>query len=395
MGSALSTFNDFMDNTGPSFLTGATDIVNEAVKNNYLLRRFMRGKGPSETIQGGSTIRDSIMLDEKSTFQYYQPNETFAWQNPQTLDQWDLDWRFSVDHMSWTDHEIELNTGGQGRNARHSTYKEIKRSKEQRLWTSLFNGMEDALFRVPNYSEMEDSTGTRPYSLPAFINDQGSTLADAAGTGKIGTWATDKLQDIEPSKLKWQNRVATYSNTTQGLLSSFDELFMALQFQPPPSHQEYFENPTMNARFIACSRLGLKAYIHALRSNQDTFVTASRQDPSYMKPQYAGHDLEYVAELDTIGVYGKQTGDASVAAGTSTESAGSSAHKGPRYYFIDGNYLKFVFHTTRYFYTHPTMKHPNQPFTTVMPVDCWHNFICRSRRRQGLLVPSVDYTQTT
>jgi hypothetical protein len=54
--------------------------------------------------------------------------------------------------------------------------------------------------------------------------------------------------------------------------------------------------------------------------------------------------------------------------------------------------MKYVFHTTRYFYTHSSMKHPNQPFTTVMPVDCWHNFICRSRQRQGLLSPTSSVT---
>ena len=53
MASALSTFNDFVDTTGPSFLTSAEDVVNEACRNNYLLRRFLRGKGPDETVQGG------------------------------------------------------------------------------------------------------------------------------------------------------------------------------------------------------------------------------------------------------------------------------------------------------------------------------------------------------
>jgi len=382
MGSALDTFNDFMDSTGPSFLTGPGDIVNEAVKNNYLLRRFLRGKGPSETLQGGSTIKDSILFDEKSTFQYYQPNETFAWSNPQVLDQWEIDWRFSVDHMSWTDHEIELNVGGQGRNARHQTYKTIKRSKEQRLWTSLFNGMEDSLFAAASSGDMEGTSGTKPYSLPVFITGAANGAAFGAG---------NPIQNINPTaEAKWRNQTATYDatgSTTLDLLSdklfaAFDALYMDVQFQPPPSHQEYFENPSLNAMFIATSRRGQRAYVAALRASQDTFVTGSRQDPSYMKPQYAGVDLEYVASLDTAGIYG----DDWDGTGTKTETAAAN-DSGPRYYFINANYLKFVFHTTRYFYQHPTMKHPNQPFTTVMPVDCWHNFICRSRQRQGIIAP--------
>ena len=385
MGSALSTFNDFMDNTGPSFLTGAEDIVNEAVKNNYLLRRFMRGKGPTETIQGGSTIKDTILFDEQSTFQYYQPNETFSWQNPQVLEQWEINWRFAVDHMSWTDHEIELNVGGLGRNARHTTYKTIKRSKEQRLWTSLFNGMEDALFRKPDQAEMEAQDGTQPYSLPAFIN-----------------WYTDDtdafsgdLQGIDPgTEAKWQNQVqgysatpSTYATLAETLFPAFDQMYMDVKFTPPPSHQEYFENPALNAMFIATSKLGQKTYMGCLRASQDTFVTGSRQDPSYMKPQYAGIDVEYFSELDTAAIYGT-TKNAALPTTGKAENDATLTDRGPRFYFINGNYLKYVFHTTRYFYTHPTMKHPNQPFTTVMPVDCWHNFVCRSRQRQGIIAPT-------
>ena len=163
MASALSTFTDFIDTTGPSFLTSAEEVVNEACKNNYLLRRFLRGQGPSETVQGGSSIKDTIMFDEESTFQYYEPNQTFTWENPQVVENWEIQWRFCVDHMAYTDAEVELNVGtGMSRAARHTAYKRLKRIKEQRLWTSILNGMEDALFAVPSNGAMEATTGTRP-----------------------------------------------------------------------------------------------------------------------------------------------------------------------------------------------------------------------------------------
>jgi hypothetical protein len=41
-------------------------------------------------------------------------------------------------------------------------------------------------------------------------------------------------------------------------------------------------------------------------------------------------------------------------------------------------------------YQHPAMRHPNQPFTTIVPVDSWYNFVCRSRQRQGILSPSTS-----
>jgi hypothetical protein len=102
-----------------------------------------------------------------------------------------------------------------------------------------------------------------------------------------------------------------------------------------------------------------------------------------MRPQYAGIDLERVVALDTYAGYAGPAGDDTPA----TEGA-VDGFKGPRYYFINGNYMKSVFHSSRYMYSHPTMRHPNQPFTTIMPVDSWYNFICRSRQRQGILSPT-------
>lgn len=385
MGSALNTFNDFMDTTGPSYLSGADQIVNEAVKNNYLLRRFMRGKGPSETVQGGQKIKDTIMFDDASTHQFYQPNDTFSWQNPQVLTDWEIDWRFSVDHMSWTDQEIELNTGGQGRNARHQTYKTLKRSKEQRLWTSLLNGCEDAIFNVPVQADMEGAGGTKPYSLGCFITENDSG-------GNPLNW-TDTIQNIDPdAEAKWANQTGTYIGGGQDsalysrLFEAFDSMWMDVKFVPPPSHQEYFENPQMNAMFIACSKKAQVLYVKALRESQDTFVTSSRQDPAFMKPQYAGVDVEYVSSLNTMAAYAPPSGTVGVA-----ETAADII--GARYYFVNANYMKYVYHTSRYMYSHPTMRHPNQPFTTVKPVDSWYNFICRSRQRQGIISPvTTDIT---
>ena len=378
MASALSTFTDFIDTTGPSFLTSAEDVVNEACKNNYLLRRFLRGQGPSETVQGGSSIKDTIMFDEESTFQYYEPNQTFTWENPQVVENWEIQWRFCVDHMAYTDAEVELNVGtGMSRAARHTAYKRLKRIKEQRLWTSILNGMEDALFSIPSNSAMEATTGTKPYSIPAFLNEETNGLYSGFTS----------VQGLAPATYsKWVPQQKTYGSTdvdnADNIISKMDELFLDVQFTPPPSHQEYFDDPSLNAMFIGCSKAGQRIYTQLLRSSQDTFVTASRQDPAYQSPKYAGIDLVHAPKLDEYAGY---TG------GDGTELGATK--QGPRYYFINGNYMKFVFHTTRYMYQHAAMRHPNQPFTTIVPVDSWYNFVCRSRQRQGILSPTaVEYS---
>jgi len=383
MASALSTFTDFVDTTGPSFLTSAEDVVNEACKNNYLMRRFMRGNGPSESVQGGSKIKDTIMFDESSTFQFYEPNETFAWQNPQVAENWEIDWRFCVDHMVFTDAEVELNMGGGlGRNARHQAYKRLKRIKEQRLWTSILNGMEDALFAQPSNAEQEAVTGTKPYSIPAFVNEEANGLY-TSGSSNFTT-----VQQLSPATYsKWVPQQDTYStagvDVDTNIIAAFDRMFLNVQFIPPPSHQEYFEDPSLNAMFIACSKRGQNIYAGLLRQSQDTFVTASRQDPAYMAPKFSGIDLVYAPSLDEYAGY----------PGLSTE--GNATAKGPRYYFLNGNYMKYIFHQTRYMFQHPTMRHPNQPFTSIVPVDSWYNFVCRSRQRQGIVSPTgTPYSYT-
>lgn len=164
MGSALSTFTDFVASTGPSYLTSADQLVNEAVKNSYIMRRFLKGADKTFVIQGGSSVKDALILDEDSTFQQYQPNDTFTWRNPQVMSTATANWRFSVDHMSWTDQEVELNVGtGMTTEALRGIYKRIKREKEQRMWTSMINGWEDLLWRLPKATEMESDSGLYPY----------------------------------------------------------------------------------------------------------------------------------------------------------------------------------------------------------------------------------------
>jgi hypothetical protein len=383
MASALSTFTDFIDTTGPSFLTSAEDVVNEACKNNYLLRRFLRGKGPSETIQGGSSIKDTILFDEESTFQYYEPNQTFNWENPQVVENWEINWRFCVDHMAYTDAEVELNVGtGLSRAARHTAYKRLKRIKEQRLWTSILNGMEDALFAVPSNADMEATNGTKPYSIPAFVNEEANGLY--SGFSDVQGLAPATYSKWVPQQETFVGANALDPDNSGNIIAAFDKIFLDVQFVPPPSHQEYFDDPGLNAMFIACSKKGQNAYQHLLRASQDTFVTGSRQDPAYMQPKYAGIDLVYAPKLDTYAGYGTTDG-------TEVSTTGGDP-TGPRYYFLNGNYMKFIFHTTRYMYQHPAMRHPNQPFTTIVPIDSWYNFVCRSRQRHGIVSPVTSDT---
>jgi len=384
-GTALANFNDFMKVTGPRYLTSAEEVINEAVKNTYILGRFLKGKGMDVSIQGGKTINDSVMFDEASTYDHYKPNATFSWSNPQTITDLEINWRFSVDHMSWTDQEVELNVSeGLSRDAQKVAYKRLKRIKEMRLWTSFLNGMEADLWKQAsgNASEMETNTGSLPYSIPAFISEHDGTT----GTTYV-PWTSDTtIMGVNPAnESKWRNQVSRYDyddpddsdGDQDGLLDKFDEMFLKVKFTPPATKQEYFEKDSLNRQFICCSRGGLNLYKRMLRDANDTLV--SKQDPAYNMPQYSGIDLVYVSTLDSAGINGTTP--------SASESGGTP--DGYRYWWLNGNYMTPVYHARRYMEKHDPMRHPNQPFTTVQPVDCWWNLFCNSRQRQGIVCPQA------
>jgi hypothetical protein len=255
--------------------------------------------------------------------------------------------------------------------------------------------MEDALFAVPSLADMETSGGTKPYSLPCFIN------SETDGLFHDGSDAWETVEGIAPGTYsKWAPQKTTYSIFDKGteaafeadetIFAAFDAMYLKVKFQAPPTRQEYFESSTLNAQFIACSKLGITDYMTCLRNQQDMFAAPSRQDPAFLKPTYGGIELEYVSNLDTAGVYRIGTGTTlgSESEGTSGGEATSNAYvKGARYYWVNANYIHPVFHSTRYFYRHPVMTHPNQPFTHVQPVDCWTNLVCTSRQRSGIVAP--------
>lgn len=419
-GSPISIFNDFMSTTGPMYLSSAEAVINEAVANTYAFSRLLKEKSNERMIQGGTDIRDVVMFDDGNTYDHYLPNESFSWQNVQVTDTLSAPWRFSIDHMAWTDQEVELNVGeGSTSQASKVQYKKLKRIKEQRLWTSITNGFENDLWAATDggQASMEGTAGKLPYSLPAFITENthsGNTLNGGQRGGLPGDWTTS-LMDVDPdTENRWTNHIEFYDpgassfNAAQvektyfghnagswdvgGLFPAFDAMFLKCQFVPPATRQEYFEKPRLNQQMILCSRAGATEYKRALRESNDLLVSPS--DPAYNNPTFSGIELMYCSQLDDAALYAKHTSgtqrdafgdDLDAANYGGTESDGIDP--GARYYWVNGAYLTPVFHSRRYFVKHEVMRSPDQPFTHVQPVDCWHNLFCNSRQRHGIVAP--------
>jgi hypothetical protein len=347
-GTALSNFADFVAATGPAYVRSPTDFLNEAVRQRYVLGRFLKGRELSEVIQGGETIKDLVMFDEANTYQTYKPNEEFNWTQPQIGTEQELDWRFSVDHMSWTDQEIELNMpSGMSRGYANVQYKKRKKMIEARMWTSMINGIDTALMASPSAA----TAGIDPAGQSGWRN-------------QVETYDYDDADDSD--------------GDADGLIDAFDNMITKVDFQAPGFHDEHFEQSYSGLReFILCSRGGLNQYKRLLRASNDTLV--QKQDAAYNRPQFSGIDLVYNTAQDTL----SQTWAQGATAATET----AYATDGYRYYFINANYLKPVFHTSRYFYKKDPFFLEKQPFTWVCPVDCWWNLWCSSRKRQGIVAP--------
>lgn len=375
-GNPLSQFTDFMALTGPTYLTGPKDLINLAQKQTYLLSRFLKGRGIDEVIQGGNAIKDDVLVSDGNTYTTYQPGDTHTWLNPQVTKEISVGWRFALDYMSWTKQEIALSIpSGLSRSARHQVYKDLKRTKEQRMTTSMLNGMDSALLRpaagASNATQMEGSGGRQQYSIWAFITEDG--LAPSG-------WTT--IEGQNPSTLDvWRNQVEDYDvdaldDRETGLFRAFDNMWMKLKYVPPKMQAEYFEKDELNRQMILASRLGVNQYRSLLRDSNDRLV--SPQDPSYSTPVYSGIPIEYVSELDT----------ALYTADGKTEADATGTNPGARYVFPNGNYLKPVFHGQCYFEKLEPREHPNVLNTFIQPVETWWNLFCRSRKHLGIIIPS-------
>lgn len=382
-GSPLSVFTDFMQDTSALTLTGAEQFVVETVKRSYTLTKFLDGDMRT-TVQGGTKIQDFIIKDDGNTATFYQPGAYHTFTNKQGQKQWDAPWRYLLDHMGWTEQEVLHQIGsGMTQKARFIKYKDLRKAKETMLWSSIQNKMEDALWAPASATQMEDDDGLTPYSIPAFCNENTNGLFDEGAT----SWTT--VQGINPvTDPYWKPVQVTYDasdpfdsdDDQDGVILGFENVGIELNYKPPPEGTQYFAEAKMR-KLIATSKTGLLLYKDALRKSNDRGYVSNPQDPNYNSPKFGGFDVEEFPALQTAAIYDNGS------SGLTTFDSASAA--GPRYYFLCTDYFKLIFHAERYFHKAKVREHPNQVGSYALPVQCWYNLVCRSRRRGcGILYPA-------
>lgn len=386
MASIMSPFGDFVFSTPFQKFSSPEKILNEAARQQYALGDLCRARSDfKEMVQGGKKITDDIMFDHGSTFGFRRPGSTHNWTNPQVLKEWEVDWRFGIDAMTYTDAEIDLNIpDGVTEEAEFGVWKKIKSKLEKRLYTSMYEGLEEALWATPVASTMEDGSGDTPpiYSIPTFINEETN--------GLYSGWTT--VQNISRvTESRWRPSTAAYSyadylGTTSpsvALSRAFHKMFLKVSFKAPDlGRRDVFDSTEWNRQHIYTNEEGMLLLSDLMSQGNDQFRTGP-QDFSYTGVMFNGVRIKYIPELDTAQLYNDGSNN------YVEWNDGSVTNDGPRFYWINSEYLKMVIHKKHYFDRKPEMRDLSQPDTGVIPVNIWCNLVCTSARRQGIVYPNA------
>jgi len=388
---SLSDFADFVKSTAPAWASSQDAFVNEIQQNSYPLARFLKGRDMADVFQNGERIKDGIILDQPGTFQMISPETESTWTNAQTLTTWEIPWRFAQAHMSWTAQEVELNEGSSA-----AVWKRVKKIKQTGLANDIVHGLNSKLFARPQYSKMESFTADpgEPNSIPVFVNEYDNGLwapgsvTDAYGSGTV--------QGINPvTKTGWRPVEKNYASLSAGaannLLVAFDDIFLDLQFRQPGTMNEYFENESMFRQVIYCSKDGIIQYKRLLRTENDVTVVPGRQDPAYQNPTYSGIPLERAPQLETEKLYAT-SGTTLFTESPNLSGDETNALEGPRYYWINANYMKMAFHSNYYFKYLDVFSPEKNRTKYILPIQIWFNLYVTSRRHHGIVSPSADVT---
>lgn len=376
---SLEAFDDFVISTGQKIIHSPDKILNDATRNAYLLSDMLKGKGAAMVVQSGERLRAHMQLVDAKTATTYSTNDDLEPRFADVMTTTHVFWRFVADHYMYTQQEVSLNSGNP-----QTYYTNLLKSKRQACKTSTYNFMEDLLWGTPDETQMETQGGLTPYSIPTFVTAR-------AATGLPYQWSGSTLATIAPtvgeaehsgSVGAWDNQRETYDSTDisdpdTGLVQAFDNMVMKLNFKAPMGgggDDKYFENSSISngKGKIYTSLKGRAMYLRLTRESNDTLVKndlGANQGPGL---GYHGIPVIYIPGVNRMRGY------------LANDSALVPDDQ-PVFFFLDTEYLFPVYHSDRYMVENRPGPHARQPFTNVVWTDTYYNFICTSRRRQGVV----------
>lgn len=396
-GLSMQAFLDYVVDTGPVFLSDDDTIINNVSRRSFIMGKLLRGSPASKVLQGGDKIQEVLYLNAARTYQQIGRNSDINRVNPQKDVLMSLDWRFAHDQLVWDEAEYMLQAGA---NPTKAKYKDMNYSKQQRTWESIIDGFETGLWYPPastptettTYDEMEGSNGWRWNSIPVFVNEQ-----DGSTGGFNDGWKT--IEGVNLSTYpNWRCKKSTYDATDimdrdddgDGLFDGLDDLSLETGYQRPGFKDEFFEpddhyiggkEKRSTPTILCTSKAGVKQIMRAHRLSNDSLITP--QDAAYPLPKWNDIAIYDVQALDDAALYRNAADTAFV-----SETDATVNKPGPRYYMLNTNYLKVIFHSEKYFKMAEPIRLQNKIGMYAIDIEVWGNLLCTSLRHQGILSPA-------
>ncbi len=402
----------YWESTGPRYMKPLRTFINDATLNTYTTRRIQTGRNLKEIVRHGSTLKERVFLTAAKKFKRVGIDPEYTYEYKDVGVDIEVKWSIALDDITLNELALDLNAEMFRPEALAHIFKSYSEQQWMQLWTDVENSLEAEWHAVPDRGKMEVSGGNAeaPYSLHVFSNEYPNGLPQASDQPN-GAWTT--VQSLAPTDARtggnWDcQRVGyaydgseTANENTRQIFTAMSKLWHYCQFDPFPYKPEYSDKMS-TPHFIGTQLDGVLNFEHALRVNQDQFRgKQSGQDPAYPGPTFMDIPVQWLQSMDTAAIYPTAAGDAlstyddtNGAHGINTTlsdgSTQSIGHAGPRYKFINGVFLKCIWHASHFLRLRKIQDIPNRPFSKAQLVSMMNNNMCFSRRRQGELFPTGD-----
>lgn len=362
---SISEFAGLVRSTGSSFLNKPDEIFNDTGLRNYnALSVFSRAK---REVQGGSSMKATILLDRTQRARNYSPGEVWNLENPQANPSvMEIPWRFTAIPVTWVEQEMMLQQGA-SRDQRFQVYLDRMKTKIAEAQTDMITRIELDLVAAAT-ADMESTalTASTPYSVFATVTSTG--LAPSGFT---------TVQQINPTaKPNWRSQTVAWDYTapfdpTAGLVAGFQRMANKVQFEAPDKFvaRKNFTENKLDDMVVMTNREGKELFATAIRNSNDV-TRVGPQDPAYPNPTFNGITIKAVEVLD--------------------ESSRFTAGQ-PDYLFINGQKLTIACHADKWFKQTQDMYTANQLGTVTFYYDSWWNLANQSRRGHGYLRAATAY----